>query len=90
MDLWRASPNELQDIMTEAGLRRACLVTDPDSGALSASHSALEPVRAAVLADERDYHAHEGGVRFWHYDTALGHRGRVIIDHLIDSGWADR
>ncbi len=59
-DLWRAPPEQLIETLRAAEVRRAYLVTDPDSGELQASHPALEPLRAAVAADRRDYRGHEG------------------------------
>lgn len=79
-DLWNASPDALLDAMRAAKLSRGYLVTEPD-GALRASHATFEPLAAAVRADRRDYHGHEGcffeiGARSGHLLAAFVHRTR--------------
>jgi glutamate dehydrogenase/leucine dehydrogenase len=81
MDLWNASPETLIETLQGAGLRRAYLVTDPETGQLKGSHPVLESLVQAVAADRRDYRAHEGcffeiGQQSGHLLSAHVHRTR--------------
>jgi leucine dehydrogenase len=60
MPLWTQSPEALRQAMLEAGIHRSWIVTPPGSDRLVASHPLFEPIAAAVGADTRDYHAHQG------------------------------
>ena len=60
MSLWSASPDHFIDALKAAGLSRAYLVTDPETGQLKGSHEVVRPLVDAVSADSRDYRAHEG------------------------------
>jgi len=60
MDLWKASTDQFIGALKDAGLRRAYLVTNPETGKLEGSHPLLQPLMDAVAGDDRDYHAHEG------------------------------
>lgn len=71
MDLWNDTTERLIDVMTGAGIRRAYLVTDPDTGGLRASHPLLDPLADALRRDTRDYHGHEGS--FFELGRESGH-----------------
>ncbi|PKN59533.1 MAG: hypothetical protein CVU56_00470 [Deltaproteobacteria bacterium HGW-Deltaproteobacteria-14] len=54
------SPQALVETLRGLGLRRFCLVPDPATGALVASHPALQPLADFVAAAGRDFEGHEG------------------------------
>ncbi|MCU0663069.1 MAG: leucine dehydrogenase [Myxococcota bacterium] len=85
MNLWQAHPEELISAMQKAGVRRACLTTDPKTFELKASHPVLEPLRASVAADKRDYHRHEGC--FFELGRESGHLLSACV-HLTRRGQA--
>ena len=60
MNFWNATPDSFIEALQGAGLRRAYLVTDPETGQLRGSHPLLASLVEAVSADRRDYRAHEG------------------------------
>ena len=81
MSLWNASPDQFIDSLKDAGLRRAYLVTDAETGQLRGSHEALSSLVEAVSGDSRDYHAHEGvffevGEESGHLLSAAVHKTR--------------
>ena len=81
MSLWNSSPDQFIDALAAAGLRRAYLVTDPQTGQLKGSHEVMAPLVEAVSGDARDYRAHEGfffeiGQQSGHLLTAAIHRTR--------------
>jgi len=57
---WNESVDSFIDTMKASDTRRACFVTDPDSGEYRASHSAFDSLARSIAGDKRDYHAHEG------------------------------
>ncbi len=71
MSHWNQSPEALRQAMLEAGVHRAWIVTPPGTGEVRASHPLFEPIAAAVAADERDYHTHQGV--FFEIGAASGH-----------------
>lgn len=85
MTLWNAHPEELLSAMHGAGIRRACLTTNPKTLELETSHPLLEPLRAAVAADKRDYHQHEGC--FFEIGRDSGHLLSACV-HLTRRGQA--
>ena len=81
MTLWTAPTKQLIDTLAEAGLHRGVLIWDQDAGTLQTTHPALNPIRDALLADERDFDAHEAlffeiGSESGHLLTAALHRTR--------------
>ena len=54
------SPQALVETLRGLGLRRFYLAPDPATGALVASHPALQPLADFVQADGRDFEGHEG------------------------------
>ncbi len=71
MSHWSQSPETLRQAMLEAGVRRAWIVTPPGTREVRASHPLFEPIAAAVQADSRDYHAHQGV--FFEIGAGSGH-----------------
>ncbi|MBU0551887.1 hypothetical protein KKF91_15795 [Myxococcota bacterium] len=58
--LWNQHPDALLEALQAAQIRRAYIITDPQSGAPRASHPALDEIAATIAADARDYHGHAG------------------------------
>jgi leucine dehydrogenase len=81
MSIWNQSPEALRLAMLEAGLRRAWIVTPPGTGEVRASHPLLEPIAAAVQADERDYHGHQAV--FFEIGSASGHLLSAAIHRTV-------
>jgi glutamate dehydrogenase/leucine dehydrogenase len=71
MNPWTQSPEALRLAMLEAGIHRAWIVTPPGTREVKASHPLFEPIAAAVQADHRDYHGHQGV--FFEIGAASGH-----------------
>ena len=71
MSHWNQPPEALRTAMLEAGIRRAWIVTPPGTQTVQASHPLFEPIAAAIQADTRDYHAHQGV--FFEIGAASGH-----------------
>ncbi len=79
--LWRQSPERFIAALKQAGLERAAIVWDEGARTLAVSHPLLEPIRAAMLADQRDFDAHEAcffeiGATSGHLLGAVLHRTR--------------
>lgn len=79
--LWRQSPERFIAALKEAGLARAAIVWDEDAKTLAVTHPVLAPIRAALLADKRDFDAHEAcffeiGASSGHLLSAVLHRTR--------------
>jgi glutamate dehydrogenase/leucine dehydrogenase len=59
-DLLSLSIPRFLDHLREAGVRRLYVVWDDEAGRYRASHEAVEPLAAALAADDRDADRHEG------------------------------
>jgi glutamate dehydrogenase/leucine dehydrogenase len=53
------TPQQLVAALREAGIRRAHLVSDPDSGEVTASHEVLAPLADFLQREGRDFQGHE-------------------------------
>ncbi|MEJ2720476.1 MAG: Glu/Leu/Phe/Val dehydrogenase dimerization domain-containing protein, partial [bacterium] len=60
MNYWNEPVDALIDALKTENLRRAYVVTNPESGSVEASHPVIQPVADAIAADTRDYRRHEG------------------------------
>lgn len=60
MNLWNESVDTFREEMKSAKLWRGYIVTDPETGKVTASHPVLQSVADAVATDTRDYAGHEG------------------------------
>lgn len=58
MDTWNTSPEDLLSAMRDRRLGRAFVISDPEAGELLISDELIAPIRAAILADRRDYRGH--------------------------------
>jgi leucine dehydrogenase len=70
------APHELARELAAQGIRRFCFVTDAE-GRVESSHPLLEPVAEFLMADRRDFRAHEG--LFFQVDRS----GRMILGAFV-------
>jgi glutamate dehydrogenase/leucine dehydrogenase len=70
------APHELARELAASGIRRFCFVTD-ERGRVQSSHPELEPAAEFLMADERDFRAHEG--LFFQVDQS----GRMILGAFV-------
>ena len=60
MKLWNAPVETFLDALCAEKLSRAYIITDPQTGAVEASHPLLNSIAGTVAGDDRDYRGHEG------------------------------
>ena len=76
-DLLDRPPEHLVEALESRGLSRVCVVTEPGSGALTATHEVAEPIVELFRRDERDYRQHEAAF------LAVGTRTRALLGAFV-------